>query len=156
MLGEEGDEEAAENRLADPFWLDGDEIGIYWDTVGRWIPRRVGRDAQRLHVPVLHVQARDDCSNFPFSAMDTDTREIVTEHILTKTNMTLTGNLHGIFSAHVGMRVRLKRNISLKQALAQEAEGNIIDVLLPETASPELQSAWAASGRRRPVSKNSL
>ena len=143
-LGEEGDEDAAEQRLTQPRWLDGDEIGIYWETVGRWIPRRVRRDAQRLNVPVLHIQARDNCSNFPFSAMDKDTRESVTEHILTKSNITLTGNMHGIFSAHVGMRVRLKRNVSLKQGLAQEAEGDIIDVVLPDSASPELQSAWAA------------
>ena len=81
-LGEEGDEEAAEKRLSDPFWLDGDEIGIYWDTVGRWIPRRVRRDAQRLNVPVIHVQARDDCSNFPFSAMDRDRRESVPSPLL--------------------------------------------------------------------------
>ena len=40
----------------------------------------------------------------------------------------MTGNLHGVFSLHVGMRVRLKRNLSLKRGLAQEAEGTVIDV----------------------------
>ena len=81
-LGDGATEDAVEKRLSDPFWLDGDEIGIYWDTVGRWIPRRVRRDAQRLNVPVIHVQAQDDCSNFAFSAMEIDKRESVSTALL--------------------------------------------------------------------------
>ena len=103
-----------EARLWQPLWLDGHEISIYWETIARWIPRRVRRDAERLNVPVLHVQARDDCSNMPLNAMDEDTRERLVERFLTKANMGMTGNLHGVLSLHVGMRVRLKRNLSLK------------------------------------------
>ena len=99
---------------------------------------------------ILHCFLGDKRSSQPSNLMYLFLRDAilkkegVTEHILTKTNMTLTGNMHGFFSAHVGMRVRLKRNVSLKQGLAQEAEGNIIDVVLPDASSPELQSAWAA------------
>ena len=144
QLGADDNEDAAEPRLTHPFWLDGDEIGIYWETVARWIHRRVRRDSQRLKVPLLHVQAKDDCSNIPFSTMECDMRVSVTEHILTKSNMTLTGNMHGVFSLHIGMEVRLKRNVSLKQGLAQEAEGNIVDAVLTENTAPEIRSAWAA------------
>ena len=76
-----------EERLWQPLWLDGHEISIYWETISRWIPRRVRRDAQRLDVPVLHVQARDDCSNIPLNSMDEDTREHLTERFLTKANI---------------------------------------------------------------------
>ena len=38
------DESAEERRLQDPLFLDGHEVGIFWDTVARWIPRRCRRD----------------------------------------------------------------------------------------------------------------
>ena len=52
--------------------------------------------------------------------------------------------MHGIFSFHVGMRVRLKRNISLRSGLVQEAEGTVVDVVLSDDTSAEVRSAWAA------------
>ena len=133
-----------EDRLWQPLWLDGHEISIYWETIARWIPRRVRRDAERLNVPVLHVQARDDCSNMPLNAMDEDTRKRLVERFLTKANMGMTGNLPGVLSLHVGMRVRLKRNLSLKRGLAQEAEGAVVDVVFGDSTPVEVTDAWTA------------
>ena len=68
----------------------------------------------------------------------------MTERLLTKANMTQTGNMHGILCMHVGMRIRLKRNISLQRGLVQEAEGVLVDVAFADGTPPEVRAVWAA------------
>ena len=37
-------------------------IAIYWETLARWIPSRARRDARTLGVPLVFLQAADECN----------------------------------------------------------------------------------------------
>ena len=67
-----------------------------------------------------------------------------TEGIIFTRGMGMTGNMHGVFSLHVGMRVRLKRNLSLRRGLAQEAEGTVIDVTFAGSTPVDVSDSWSA------------
>ena len=133
-----------ERRLQEPLFLDGHEVGIFWDTVARWIPRRCRRDAQRLNAPILHCQARDDCSNRPFNSMSDTEKLCLTERLLKRTNIHYTGHMHGVVSLHVGMRVRLTAKLSSEHATVSDAEGCLVDVDLDAHTSDDIRDAWKA------------
>ena len=112
--------------------------------MARWILKRARRDAERLGLPVLHCQARDDCSNHPFSAMRAEERHRVTERLLKRTNIHYVGHMHGVLSLHVGMRVRLTCKLSSGHAIVSDAEGSVVDVALDPNTADEDRDTWNA------------
>ena len=46
-------------RLRQENFVDGHMMGIYWDTVSRWMNMRAARDAQVYNVPLYWIQAAD-------------------------------------------------------------------------------------------------
>ena len=74
-------------------------MGIYWETLARWINTRARRDARRLGVPLVFLQAVDECNTIQGDP-DAGWR------LLNVPNMHKTGDIHGVLPAHVGMEVR--------------------------------------------------
>ena len=68
--------------------------------MARWINTRARRDARRLGVPLVFLQAVNEC-NMIQGDPDAGRR------LLNVPNMHKTGDIHGVFSAHIGMEVRL-------------------------------------------------
>ena len=50
-------------RHALPEFLEGNGLAMYWETLARWIPRRARRDARELGVPLVVLQAGDECNS---------------------------------------------------------------------------------------------
>ena len=68
-------------------------MAIYWDTLARWIPQRAKRDALGLGVPLVFLQAVDECNSIDRSAA---------QRLLNVPNIHKTGHMHGAFPSHVG------------------------------------------------------
>eukprot|EP00959_Pyramimonas_sp_CCMP1952_P215593 4509988-Pyramimonas_sp.AAC.1 len=71
-------------------------MGIYWETLAMWINTRARRDARRLGVPFVFLQAVDECSAVQGDP-DAGWR------LSNVPNMHKTGDIHGVLQAHVGM-----------------------------------------------------
>ena len=111
-------------RHADPKFRDGYGLGMYWETLARWISRRARRDALKLGVPLIFCQCYDECSTM---TRDTAAR------FLNQFNIHHTGHMHGVLPIHIGMRVRLTQKINATLGLVQEQKATIVDVVLHPT-----------------------
>ena len=45
-----------------PKFCAGYGLALYWDTLARWTPQRAQRDAKSRGVPLVFLQAADQCS----------------------------------------------------------------------------------------------
>ncbi len=88
-------------------------LGIYRETVGRWVMMRAKRDATALQTPLYLLQAADT-SNPPM------TRELA-KKLMNHYSPIDTGAMHGMLVAHVGMRVRLLASIDKARGLVKNA-----------------------------------
>ena len=95
-------------------------LGIYWDTLARWIPERARLDARRCGVPLVFLQAADECNTIDRSAA---------LRLLEVPNMHNTGNIHGVLPIHVGMRVRLTAKMNSTLGLVQEQKARVVSPL---------------------------
>ena len=68
---------------------------MYWETLARWMPIRAKRDARAMGVPLVVLQARDECNSVD---------RVAAMRLLNVANLHNTGDMHGVFSCHRGMR----------------------------------------------------
>ena len=74
-------------------FLDGYGMCMYWETLARWITKRARRDARVLGVPLVFMQAADECQTLDRDAY---------ARLLNVPNIYNTGRIHGVLPAHVG------------------------------------------------------
>jgi hypothetical protein len=108
-----------DERHKDPRFLDGHGLAIYWETVSRWASLRAQRDARALNVPLVFMQAADECNTLRDNNARLRMLEVVNAHN--------TGHAHGVFLCHEGMRVRFLQKINATAGLVQEQKGTIVD-----------------------------
>lgn len=110
-----------DQRHSNDRFRDGYGMGMYWETLSRWISQRAVRDAHSLAVPLVFLQAVDECNTID--------RESA-QRLLNVPNLHNTGHIHGVLPSHVGMRVRF--TIKLNSQLVQEQRATIVDFLFKE------------------------
>ena len=99
---------------------DGYGMAMYWDTLARWIPQRARRDARGLGVPLVFLQAADECNTLDKEGA---------QRLLNVPNFHHTGHIHGVLPAHVGMRVRFAIKLNSTLGLVQEQKATIVGFL---------------------------
>jgi hypothetical protein len=110
-------------RHAKSEFLEGFGMAMYWNTIARWITRRARRDAHVLQVPLVYLQAADECQTLDKEAYS---------RLLNVANIYNTGKVHGVLPAHVGMRVRFTGKFNAAYGLVQEQTATIVDFLFHE------------------------
>ena len=90
-------------RHAEDRFRNGYGMAIHWETLARWIPARAKRDAAAAGVPVVCLQMHDECNSI-------DKDEAM--RLLNVPNIHRTGDMHGVFTSHKGMRVRLTKKLN--------------------------------------------
>ena len=113
---------------------------MYWDTLARWIAQRPRRDARALGVPLVFLQAADECNTIDRSAA---------LRLLNFPNPHMTGHIHGVLPAHVGMRVRFTVKLNSTHGLVQEQRATIASFLFHDEDHVRYQ-ACAAGEISRP------
>ena len=94
---------------------------LYWETLAKWINARARRDARRLGVPLVSLQAVDECNA---SQGDPDGGR----RLLNAPNMHKTGDIHGVLPARVGMGVRFtvaQEKLKKKLGIAREQRATV-------------------------------
>jgi len=110
-----------DSRHADEKFLEGYGLAMYWEPLARWITKRARRDARVLEVPLVFLQASDECQTIPVGDNATYSR------MLNVANIYRTGRIHGVLPAHVGMRVRFTGKFNGTYGLVQEQRATIVD-----------------------------
>jgi hypothetical protein len=98
-------------------------LALYWEALSRWISQRSRRDARELGVPLVFLQAADECNTIDRDAA---------QRLLNVPNMHNTGHIHGVLPAHVGMRVRFTSKVNSQLGLVQEQRATIVDFLFKD------------------------
>ena len=106
------------DKFREGFWL-----AMYWEVLARQIPQRAKRDALSLGVPLVFLQAVDQCNSID---------EQAALRLLNVPNMHNTGHIHGVLPCHIGMRVRFAVKINSELGLVQEQKGTIVDFLFKD------------------------
>jgi hypothetical protein len=127
-------------RLQDSRFQTGHMLGIFWETVGRWVMMRARRDAAVLQTPLFLLQAADTASP-PL------TREM-TAKLLNHYNPHETGHMHGMFAAHLGMRVRFLAPLDKTKGLVQEAEGVVVHIAVHPQEQDSVDAAFASNAKQ--------
>ena len=96
---------------------------MYWEPLARWITRRARRDARVLEVPLVFLQAADECQTMDATAYS---------RLLNVASIYNTGRIHGVLPAHVGMRVRFTGKFNGAYGLVQEQRATIVDFVFHE------------------------
>ena len=96
---------------------------MYWETLSRQIPQRAQRDAKALGVPLVFLQAIDECNSINADAA---------RRLLNVPNVHNTGHIHGVLPSHVGMRVRFNIKYNSTLGLVTAQKGTIVDFLFKE------------------------
>jgi hypothetical protein len=118
-----GKEPTLDARHAAHEFLEGFGLAMYWETLARWITKRARRDAHVLEVPLVCLQAADECQTLDKEAYS---------RLLNVANIYKTGKVHGVFPAHVGMRVRFTGKFNAAYGLVQEQKATIVDFVFHE------------------------
>ena len=104
-------------------FLEGYGMALYWETLARWITRRARRDARVLGVPLVFLQAADECQTLD---------KVAYSRLLNVTNIYKTARIHGVFASHIGMRVRFTGKFSAAYGLVQEQKATIVSFIFHE------------------------
>jgi hypothetical protein len=99
-------------------------MGIYWETIARWIPRRAQLDAKKLGKPLVFLQCVDEAAG-----MDDTTAW----RLLNQYNIYKTGKMHGVLPVHEGMRLRLTEKVDADLGLVQESTGTVVEIAFHPT-----------------------
>ena len=91
-------------------------LSIYWETLSRWITKRARRDARASGVPLVFLQAVDECNTIDREAA---------QRLLNIPNVHKTGHMHGVLPAHIGMRVRFLVKVNSQVGLVQEQRATV-------------------------------
>ena len=94
-------------RYTEDRFRNGFGIAMYWETLARWIPARAKRD----------------------DAIDRDEAM----RLLNVPNIHRTGDMHGVFTSHRGMSVRLTKKFNATVGLVQEQTATIVDYVFEHT-----------------------
>jgi hypothetical protein len=105
-------------KFSQGFWM-----SLYWETLARQIPQRAQRDAFSLGVPLVFMQAVDECNSIDRDAA---------QRLLNVPNIHNTGHIHGVLPCHIGMRVRFTVKFNSKLGLVQEQRATIVDILFKD------------------------
>ena len=105
-------------RHANTEFLEGYGLAMYWETLARWISKRARRDARVLGVPIVFLQAADECQTLDKEAY---------ARLLNVANIHNTGKMHGVLPSHIGMRVRFTGKFNATLGLVQEQKATIVD-----------------------------
>jgi len=122
-----------DDRLNKPEVLNGDECGIAWQTVSRWMMARAKRDAKRAKQVLYVVPAIDVHSGTASRALNNAVREALLRH----PNAMETGKMMGMCPLHIGMRIRLSTNLYPNLGLVPETECTIVRIDLDEEIPPD-------------------
>ena len=114
---------ALDPRHAQQEFLEGYGLAMYWETLARWITRRARRDARVLEVPLVFLQASDECHSLGADAYS---------RLLNVANIHKTGRIHGVLPIHVGMRVRFTGKFNGAYGLVQEQKATVVDFVFHE------------------------
>ena len=106
-----------------PGFLEGYGMAIYWEPLARWMSKRARRDARTLGVPLVFLQAADECQTLDEEAY---------ARLLNVANVHNTGKMHGVFPSHAGMRVRFTGKFHGSYGLVQEQRASIVDFIFHE------------------------
>ena len=98
-------------------------MAMHWETLARWIPQRARRDARELGVPLVFLQAVDECNTI-------DREKAV--RLLNVPNIHNTGHIHGVLPVHIGMEVRFTAKLNSKLGLVQEQRATVLSFLFQE------------------------
>ena len=112
-------------RHRSPQFSEGFGLAIYWETLSRWVSQRSRRDARIQGVPLVFLQAVDECNCSTFG------REAA-QRLLNVPNMHNTGHIHGVFPSHVGMRIRMAMKVNSKLGLVQEQRATVVDFVFKD------------------------
>ena len=112
--------DVVDSRLLLDRFQTGHMLGIYWETVARWVLMRAVRDAKALRTPLYLIQAAD--TSTPPMPRD------LAAKLTTQFNPQNVGGRHGMLAVHLGMRMRLIDNINQKQGLVKNAEGTVVHI----------------------------
>jgi len=118
-----GKEPEFDPRHDQPEYLEGYGLAMYWETLARWITRRARRDARVLGVPLVFLQAADECQTLDKEAYS---------RLLNVANIYKTGQIHGVLPAHIGMRVRFTNKFNGAYGLVQGQRATIVDFVFHE------------------------
>ena len=130
-------------RLQENRFQTGHMLAIYWETVGRWVMMRARRDAAVLRTPLFLLQSAD-------SASPPLTKDMAAK-LLNHYNPYETGHMHGMWAAHLGMRVRLLTPLDNQRGLVLEAEGVVIHVVVNPADQPRVDAAFAQDSPKDPL-----
>ena len=106
-----------------PKFRNGYGMALYWDTLARWTPPRAARDAQAMGVPLVFLQAVDQCSTLSGD---------LARRLLNVPNLHNTGAIPGVLPAHVGMEVRLTQKLNAVLGLVQEQRATVVGFLFKD------------------------
>ena len=87
-------------------------------------------------MPLVFLQAVDECQT-----VDQQKRDETMARLLNFPNMHMTGDIHGVLAAHVGMRVRLAAKVSQELGLVQETTATIVDFLFHDADRARYEEA---------------
>ena len=120
-------------RHTQPNFCLGYGLALYWDTLARWIPVRARAEATSCGVPLVFLQAVDQCNTIT----PEDARRL-----LNVPNAHNTGNIPGVLPAHEGMMVRLQQKIDATLGLVQEQKARIVGFIFEQ----QDKARYAAAG----------
>ena len=118
-------------------------LSWYWETLSRWITRRSMRDSRAMGVPLVFLQTVDEgFLGTPEQQNDYARR------LLNVPNPGLTGHIHGVLPAHVGMRVRFTVKVCAAKGLVQEQKATIVSFVFELSDKDTRARAFSTSSRR--------
>lgn len=110
-------------RHREPRFRHGFGLALYWETLSRWASRRSRSDALEAGVPLVFLQAVDECNTIDREAA---------QRLLNVPNLHNTGHIHGVLPAHIGMRVRFTIKVNSRLGLVQEQRATIVGFAFKE------------------------
>ena len=93
-------------------------MSIYWSSLARMLSHRAVLDAKELQVPLVMLQAADECC---------DLKQDAAFRFLNMTNPNKTGHMHGMFPCHIGMDIRFLAKLDGDAGMVQDTQAKIID-----------------------------
>jgi len=106
-------------------------IALYWETLARWMPLRARREARAMRVPLVCLQAYDQCNSVDREAA---------KRLLNVPNIHNTGDMHGAFLCHRGMCVRLTKKLNATVGLVQNQTALIVEFVFEQSDAQRYRS----------------
>ena len=118
--------DVCQSELRSDLFQQGHVVGIYWEHIARAMVERAHRDAQRLNLPPLCIQAADQRRKLLSKTLDAQ----LVHALLTVPNLHRTGKLPGMLLLHEGMLVRFTDVLSPHLGLVKDKLCRVVSVVL--------------------------